>query len=199
MSKYNRLELYRQGLNDSAIAELEGVSQSAVSAWRRRLGLPPNKKKRTLKDKRHELYIKGLTDQEIADILGVTKNAITIWRYRHRLPNNNPKFKNCQIPSKKETQLYRGEIDEEQFLELYQKGYNDRQIGEELGIPAPVISNWRRRKGLPTLQKRGIQDNRMELYQQGLNDREIAERIGISPVNVYKWRKRNGLPAQSKK
>lgn len=40
MSKYNRMELYRQGLNDSAIAELEGVSQSAISAWRRKLGLP---------------------------------------------------------------------------------------------------------------------------------------------------------------
>lgn len=190
------MELYRQGLNDSAIAELEGVSQSAISAWRRKLGLPPNKKKRTLKDKRHELYIKGLTDQEIADILGVTKNAITIWRYRHRLPNNNPKFKNSQIPPKKETQVYRGQPDEDRMLELYKKGYNDRQIGEEIGVPAPVVRNWRKNKGLPSLQKRGVHDNRMELYLQGYNDREIAERIGISAACVCKWRKRNGLPAQ---
>lgn len=41
-----RLELYRQGLNDREIAERVGVSTVAIAQWRHRRGLPPNKHKR---------------------------------------------------------------------------------------------------------------------------------------------------------
>lgn len=41
-----RLELYRQGLNDREIAERVGVSTVAIAQWRHRRELPPNYPKR---------------------------------------------------------------------------------------------------------------------------------------------------------
>lgn len=38
-----RLELYRQGLNDREIAERVGVSTVAIAQWRHRRELPPNR------------------------------------------------------------------------------------------------------------------------------------------------------------
>lgn len=86
-----KLKLYKQGLNDSAIADKLGLSQSAVSAWRRKKGLPINKRKRTLRDNRVELYKQGLTDKEIAAKIGISTGAISIWRRRRGWSPNKSK------------------------------------------------------------------------------------------------------------
>ena len=44
-------------------------------------------------------------------------------------------------------------IDKDRFKKLYEKGYNDRQIAEEMGFTIDSISNYRRRKGLPSHRK----------------------------------------------
>ena len=42
-----RMELYRQGMTDGQIAKAQGLSLSAIMAWRHRSGLPANPPKPT--------------------------------------------------------------------------------------------------------------------------------------------------------
>ena len=88
-------------------------------------------------------------------------------------------------------------IDKDRFKKLYEKGYNDRQIAEEMGFTIDSISNYRRRIGLPSYRKYCDNNRCMELYQKGYNDVQIANELGIAKNTVGIWRKRNGLPTQN--
>ena len=41
-----RLELYKQGLTDAEIAQKVGVHLTTIYEWRRKQGIPPNRKKK---------------------------------------------------------------------------------------------------------------------------------------------------------
>lgn len=164
MPNDNRLELYKQGLNDSAIADIIGISQEAVSAWRRRQGLPPNKKRRYMADKRFELHAQGLTDEEIAERVGVRTETITSWRSRHKLKSNgiyktkmSRKNKPDMPEPTKEKQrgwALSGTRIKDNRWELYKKGLTDEEIAREVGCSKKTISNWRYRHRLPSNTKK---------------------------------------------
>jgi hypothetical protein len=92
------MSLYESGMNDREISDLVGVDQSAVAAWRNRLGLPANAtsggKLTPLgeePDNRHALYQQGLTDKEIGAACRINHDSVRKWRMKHELPPNERK------------------------------------------------------------------------------------------------------------
>lgn len=97
------------------------------------------------------------------------------------------------------------ESEEKKRRELYDKGLNDREIAERIGVHQTTITAWRHRNNLPPNQKRGSPqkhdyDKIKELYDKGMNDKEIAKKLDIPRISV--WRIRNQvleLPSIKKK
>jgi DNA-binding CsgD family transcriptional regulator len=86
-------------------------------------------------------------------------------------------------------------VDPDQFRELYEKGYNDREIADELGISQNVVSAFRRKLGLPS--RFGIWfdvEKCKELYYEGKTDRQIARELGLNDKHIFTWRERYRLP-----
>ena len=90
-------------------------------------------------------------------------------------------------------------------MELYRKGWSDREIGDAVGIGPEGVLKWRKKHGLKAnwahgfpneiLKARREEDhkNRMSLYLSGATDREIGMALGIRESTVQKWRSRNRL------
>ena len=83
-------------------------------------------------------------------------------------------------------------------LELWKKGYNDKEIAEKLFWTVSYIGIIRRGLGLPRHKRKRVKDlysdQIKELYDDGLNDREISKELGISPQEVGAWRHEHGNP-----
>lgn len=141
-------------------------------------------------EKRLKLYNKGLIDSEIAEKINVGISTITEWRKKNDLPaNKKPKKKIKKKEHKKR-------------LKYYNKGLNDFEIGEKVGLSKEGIYNWRKRNDLPSNYKKNLDKNyekRLELYNEGLNDKEIAEKVDLSKYGVRSWRYRNNLPSNYRK
>ncbi len=90
---------------------------------------------------------------------------------------------------------------DQQLIELYEKGFNDPEIGEKLGTSKVTVWYHRRRLGLKSHGNRRLFTDQqlIELYDQGLYDREIGEKLGVTHVTVSKHRKRLGLEAHGHK
>jgi DNA-binding NarL/FixJ family response regulator len=89
-----------------------------------------------------------------------------------------------------------------QMRVMYDEGKNDHEIGEELGISANTVRNWRHREGLQSVTGRhntteeAIMERRrqmLRLWKEGKNDREIAEAVGVTKKTVQTWRHRAGI------
>ena len=89
MNEERARELYDEGSPDTRIAAELGCSQSAVSGWRYREGLPPiYPHKRMNEAKLRELYREGLNDTQISKVTGNSTDAIRRWRKRNGLESN---------------------------------------------------------------------------------------------------------------
>lgn len=82
------MELYKAGHTDREIADVLGVTDKSVGAWRRGLGLEINSRRVNNDANRMELYLKGMNDSEIASALGQSNSAIQGWRKKRNLPAN---------------------------------------------------------------------------------------------------------------
>lgn len=86
---------------------------------------------------RYDMWVRGMTDLEIAAILDVTHNSIQKWRARNCLPPNGVRGS--------------GPADAIAHIErraLYEQGFSDKQIAEQLGMRTQAIIRWRKRAGL---------------------------------------------------
>ncbi len=84
---------------------------------------------------------------------------------------------------------------DEQLIALHERGLNDREIGEKLGVSGPVARNHRIKLGLKAHgHKRLFTDQQLiDLYERGLNDREIGEELDASEEAVYYHRIKLGI------
>ena len=95
--------------------------------------------------------------------------------------------------------LKKDEKKEDKFkkrMELWKKGYTDKEIGKELNISKTSITNWRRSRNLECNHKRTNKKEfpeRMKLYNKGLNDKDIERKLGIRSSIIAKWRRDNNL------
>lgn len=91
------------------------------------------------------------------------------------------------------------EFSHAQAKQLYDLGFTDAQIANELGVSRRTINRWRQKEGLEGRMPVVLDaEQAMELYQQGLRDGEIAQKIGVSKSRVWSWRKKMGLPVVGK-
>ncbi len=86
---------------------------------------------------------------------------------------------------------------DQQLIELHAQGFNDREVGEKLGVTLQAVGLHRNRLGLKPIRKhsrRLFTDQQLiELHAQGFNDREMGEKIGVSFGIVGFHRKKLGL------
>jgi len=91
-AKAERLKLYKQGLSDVEIADIQGLTVSAIANWRGKNRLHTNSKPNKLSDAenktRMELYKQGLFDKDIAEKLNLTRQTVLEWRKIRKLPSN---------------------------------------------------------------------------------------------------------------
>lgn len=86
-------ELYKECMNDSAIAREVGVSAYTITCWRKRENLPSHLPRREYKkdwDKKEalRLYKMGMGDKAIGNLVGVGGSVIWKWRQREGLKPN---------------------------------------------------------------------------------------------------------------
>ncbi len=87
---------------------------------------------------------------------------------------------------------------DQQLIDLHEQGFNDREIGEKLGVTSQAVGYRRKRLGLKSIRKHKIgrlftDQQLIELHEQGFNDREIGEKLGVTFGIVGFHRKRLGL------
>ena len=94
-STQDRMSLYNQGLDDTQIARIQGVSPSAICHWRQKKQLESNSRgsersKAELTKGRKFLYDLNWGDNSIAWQQQVTRVSVRVWRETHGLPANRP-------------------------------------------------------------------------------------------------------------
>ncbi|GAH11138.1 unnamed protein product, partial [marine sediment metagenome] len=105
-------------------------------------------------------------------------------------------YKNYQQSLRDRSRLFT----DQQLIDLYEQGLNDKEIGERLGAANTTVNIHRRRLGLEAHSRRRFTDEQLiELYDKKLNDREIAEKLGVARPNVSSYRRRLGLKAQDRR
>ena len=74
-----RMELYRQGLSDTEIGERIYLTQPGVVYWRKRNGLPPNRKPRPARldyARMRQLLDSGLQPKQVAARMGCSGQSV---------------------------------------------------------------------------------------------------------------------------
>ncbi len=92
---------------------------------------------------------------------------------------------------------------DQQLIELHAQGFNDREVGEKLGVSFGIVGFHRKRLGLKPIRKHRVKDYKrkrlftdqqlIELHAQGFNDREVGEKLGVSGNTVCVRRRKLGL------
>ena len=90
MDKGKFLELYRQGLTDTQIAERLDYTSNYMGTIRRKMGLPINgagvrQLPRDEERERRQLWAQGMSDYQIAKMLHISRTCVTRWRKRRGL------------------------------------------------------------------------------------------------------------------
>lgn len=143
------LELYQAGKKDDEIAQAVGCATRTVQKWRCARHLQSNAQKTgaridDLSEKLAYLYDSGCNDYEIARALSCSRSAVQKWRKTTNRPAN----------LKPKTKGERKKLNWKGAYELYQKGWNDVQIAENIGCSPRSVCSWRQANNLqPNLRK----------------------------------------------
>lgn len=194
------LEMHRNGATSYAIAKAFSVSESAVKAWKWRVGLMEHSEETKAKYSQfRELYDQGMNDREIAEAAGSNRKIVCDWRKQNKLPAHMLRCQNW-------------EACDEIYLPLYEQGKTDDQIAEACGVNPWNVRDWRHRRkleanrtparsgGRKPWKNREQEDSLLRpLYERGLSDGQIAKEAGIHGSTVYQWRHRFNLPANRRK
>lgn len=89
----------------------------------------------------------------------------------------------------------------DEFLILYNQGYNDSEIARILGINNVTVSSWRNKQNLPKNFKytRKFDTNKfLELYKQNYSYAEIARQLGVSDSAIQEYASSLKLVANEK-
>lgn len=140
-SRRKLMKLHREGKTDIEIAEILGVSRSAIQKARSELDVDPVDRS-VDPDAVRALHARGMNDPAIAKELGTTKTAVTRVRRTLGLPTQ----------SRAKT-----EIDEDTLRALHAQGLSDGAIAKELGVSRTHVLKARKRLGLPAAKQRGGQ------------------------------------------
>lgn len=119
------------------------------------------------------LKSEGKTNQQIADLWGVSISTIKRFVRANKLYTRNT------------------EIDEKEFLRLYEQGLEDEEIAKELNLTKTFIYNYRKNLNLDSQhdKKRKVNQQKfLQLFEEGKNDSEIGRILGVSNSTIHYWR-----------
>ncbi|RSU47538.1 hypothetical protein [Sphingomonas sp. S-NIH.Pt15_0812] len=149
----NRLDLYKQGMADGAIADAVGVNKSTIIKWRQRHNLPQVGKLtriarspaaiaagQSADEERRMLYDQGWLDIQIAEYVGVTGHAIMKWRNVHGLPTQLNRGHNRKTIG---TRLYVMPDGRRRAVALFAREITIGKIAAGLGINRKTLEKWR--------------------------------------------------------
>ncbi|GAH47120.1 unnamed protein product, partial [marine sediment metagenome] len=90
---------------------------------------------------------------------------------------------------------------DQQLIDLHEKGLNDREKAEKLGVTPSSVSYRRRKLGLKGHDPKLLFTDQqlIDLHEKGLNDQEKAEELCVSKPAVNYRRRRLGLEAHGHK
>jgi predicted transcriptional regulator len=195
------MEMHRNGATSYAIAKAFDVTESAVKAWKWRVGLMQHSAETRAKySKFRELYDLGWNDIEIAEETGVNRKTICDWRKMNKLPAHAllhwRDWEECD-------EIYRP---------MYEEGMTDSQIAEECGVNPWNVRDWRQKRMLVANRIPGRSGGRKPrkdrehedalirpLYERGLSDTQIEKETGITRRAVCEWRHKFNLPVNGRK
>lgn len=149
-----RLALCREGLSNHEIAKRVGKTTSAIRQWRRSRGLPSkNVTPRTTaaqNAKRQRLYDAGWGDVAIAREVGVDRSSIEGWRRARGLASRNRRPLSAREKHPKPADEALGPRPVRYALRQlrYALAWSDADIARAEGIGRPVITAWRKSRGL---------------------------------------------------
>ena len=184
------LELLEKGLSQKEVGEQLGVSPDAISKRikkmrERGVDIPERKNKKD--EKILELLEKGLNQNKIAKQLGVSAKIVSIRIKKMR-------ERGVEIPERKKENDER----DNKILELLEKGFSQKEVGEQLGVSPEAISYRIKR-----MRERGVEvpknkrtarktendekDNEiLEMLENGLSQIEIRKQLGESAYVISK-------------
>jgi len=88
---------------------------------------------------------------------------------------------------------------DQQLIDLHEKGLNDQEKAEKLGVTPSAVNYRRRRLGLEAHGRKRFTDQQLiDLHERGLNGREIADKLGVTPSAVNNRRRRLSLKSVSR-
>ncbi len=90
---------------------------------------------------RAELYNLGMTDAQIADKQNVTKGTIRFWRIANNLEENLSQEEDEKLKEIKARNI--------EIQKLYELGYGDYKIAQELKVSQSTVCLFRKNNGLP--------------------------------------------------
>ena len=128
-------------------------------------------------------YDKGFSDKAISIELNVCKATVRNWRNKTGLKPNFISTKERSIELKKKESL---------FMELYDKGLKDKEIGEKIGFTEKPINNLRRKFLLPSNVH-----NRTEITKE-MEEVLIGTLLGDAHISCRSYSKHKKITASGK-
>lgn len=143
------------------------------------------------------------TQFELAESLGLSTSWVKKELKKHGLKSKEifkPKEKKI-VNTRQSEGIYGSLLKNRQlyinkFIELYNQGMNDTEIGKFLEINNVTIHNWRIERKLPSnfSYKRKFDTNKfIELYNQGLNWTDIAKELEVAECTICRYGQELGL------
>lgn len=91
-------------------------------------------------------------------------------------------------------------IDYQEFIELYNKGLSDTEIGEKLNVGRKLIGKYRKSLNLPSKKDKSLSNNQsliadIKRLDSTVSSREVALKYNVSTVYINKLRKKYNVPA----
>ena len=162
------MELFNEGLEDLAIAEVLGETVTRVKEWRRRTRLlrPRGGASEKQKKQRAEgLYGKNPPKEAFRP---KKKSAVEL------LLGKQKKY---------------GRLDTARARDLYDQGLGDQRIGDELDVAKETVASWRKKNGLPS------QPERAKARLHEMEGKQTMEKDGAMTVIEIQPAERPAKPA----
>lgn len=194
-----------EGLSQSEIGDLCGVTQGTVGKWIQKFDIPtghsPDSKQYQDESWLREQYCANSKSQrEIANECGVTQGTIYLWMGKHEIETREM-----------DEAVATGDLDllkNEDWLrsKYHKEGLSALEIGEATGFDSSTVCDFMNRHGIERREmSKACSDGDVEklwdrdwLYEQYVEQdktqQQIAEGLDVSLYTVQQWLKRHNIP-----
>lgn len=133
-----------------------------------------------------------MSDREI-DFLFDSPKVISLCLNCSKRECDNCLGTNCSVKK-----VHVSKIDHDKFMEWYEEGLTDVEIGKRFNVNNTTIRDYRKKHNLPSKRppNRFDEIKFIDLYEKGLTDGEIAKELGLTTSYICARRQKLGLPTK---